>query len=302
MVKKTKNKRGYLLLAFGSKELDYGKMAVCCALSIKTNLKYNHVTVVLSDDSKRWLDRSCPKPVLSFAFDNIIIATEKFKSEKRKHFDSPWFSFKAEFNNQNRVLSYDYSPYDETILVDVDFLMMNDSLDDVWGNPEDILINHKVIDLQNNILGSISDHRLSPHGIPLYWATLVYFKKTPFTKTFFNLVEYIREEYNFFQFLYGFKKSFYRNDYSFSIAAHIMSGYNPYGIKSFPEDKLRISYQKDGIAEVIDSKEIVFISNNPDQQWKNTLVNMKNFNVHIMNKRELLRVSDKFIDSCMEKL
>lgn len=301
-MKISKNKRGYLLLAFGSKELDYGKMAVCCALSIKTNLKYNHVTVILSESTKRWLESSIPHQVLSFAFDNIIVATEKFKSNKRKHFDSPWFSFKAEFNNQNRVLSYNYSPYDETILIDVDFLIMNDTLDDVWGNSEEILINHKVTDLQNNILGSISDHRLSLHGIPLYWATLVYFKKTPFTKTFFNLVDYIREEYNFFQFLYGFKKSFYRNDYSFSIAAHIMSGYNPYGIKSFPEDTLRISYQKDAIAEVIDSKEIIFISNNPDEQWKNTLVNMKDFNVHIMNKRELLRVSDKFIDSCMEKL
>lgn len=301
-MKISKNKRGYLLLAFGSKELDYGKMAVCCALSIKTNLKYNHVTVILSESTKRWLESSIPHQVLSFAFDNIIVATEKFKSNKRKHFDSPWFSFKAEFNNQNRVLSYNYSPYDETILIDVDFLIMNDTLDDVWGNSEEILINHKVTDLQNNILGSISDHRLSLHGIPLYWATLVYFKKTSFTKTFFNLVDYIREEYNFFQFLYGFKKSFYRNDYSFSIAAHIMSGYNPYGIKSFPEDTLRISYQKDAIAEVIDSKEIIFISNNPDEQWKNTLVNMKDFNVHIMNKRELLRVSDKFIDSCMEKL
>ena len=302
MVKKSKNKRGYLLLAFGSRDLNYGKMAVCCALAIKTNLKYNNVTVVLNEESKSWLDISIPKQVLSSAFDNVIVATEKFKTEKRKHFDSPWHSFEAEFDNKNRFLSYNYSPYDETILVDADFLMMNDSLDNVWGNPEDILINHKVTDLQNNILGSINDQRVSPHGIPLYWATLVYFKKTPFTKTFFNLVDYIREEYNFFQFLYGFKKGFYRNDHSFSIAAHIMSGYNPCGIKSFPEDTLRISYQKDGIAEVINSKEIVFISNNPDKQWKNTLVNMKNFNVHIMNKRELLRVSDKFIDSCMEKL
>jgi len=179
---------------------------------------------------------------------------------------------------------------------------MNNSFDKIWNTQEELLINHKVVDLQNKPLNSITDRRLSKYGIPLYWATVVYFKKTFFTQTFFELINYIREEYNFFQFLYGFPKGFYRNDFSFSIASHILDGYKIGGISSLLEDKLIISLQRDGIAEVLDSKEIIFLSHNQDREWENTLVNMKDLNVHVMNKRELLRVSDKFIKSCMEKL
>lgn len=297
-----KPKRGYLLHAFKSKEIDYGKLAVCCALSIKTNLKHNHVSVVVDEETRKWLTSTISPVVLQTSFDKIIIPKEKFRSGNRRYFDSPWNSFTTEFNNQNRVLTYQYSPYDETILLDVDFLVMNDSFDHVWGNPEDILMNHKAIDLHNNTFGSIDEQRVSPFGIPLYWATMVYFKKTPYTKTFFELTDYVREDYHFFQFLYGFKKSFYRNDYAFSIAAHILSGYIPDGIKPFPEDTILTSYQKDGVAKVLDSKEVVLLAHDVKEPWKDTLVNTKGMNVHIMNKRDLESVSEKFIESCMEKL
>ena len=302
MKNQKKNKRGFLLHAFGNKELDYGKLAVCCALSIKTNLKNNYVTVVMDEETKKRLSSSLPKNIYKTAFDKIIISKEKFPSGKRLYFDSPAINFKANFNNQNRVLSYIYSPYDETILLDIDYIIMNNSLDDVWGNSEDILMNSNVIDLKSEQFGNIEEQRISNHGIPLYWATLVYFKKSEFSETFFELLEYIRYEYIFFQFLYGFKQGFYRNDFSYSIAAHIMSGFIPNGIKSFPERELLTSYQQDAIAEILDSREIIFYSHNVDKPWENTLVNIKDMNVHIMNKRELLRVSDKFIKSCMEKL
>ena len=297
-----KNKRGFLLHAFGNKDLDYGKLAVCCALSIKTNLQNNSVTVVMDEGTKKWLNTSVPKDIIKKAFDKIIIPKEKFRSGKRRHFDSPWINFKAEFNNQNRVLSYQYSPYDETILLDTDYIVMNNNFDYVWGSDGDILINKQAIDLQSNKFGAIEDQRLSNHGISLYWATVVYFKKSPFAKTFFGLVDYIRKEYNFFQFLYGFREGFYRNDFSFSIAAHILNGYSDKGIKSLPENFIITSYQKDVIAELLDSRKIIFMSHNVDEPWKSTLVNIKDMNVHIMNKRELLRVSEKFIESCMEKL
>jgi len=179
---------------------------------------------------------------------------------------------------------------------------MNNSFDQVWGSSDDLLMNRDAIDLQGNVFGDIYDQRLSEYGIPMYWATVVYFKKTPFAKTFFDTVEYVRDEYNFFQFLYGFKKSFYRNDFAYSIAAHILSGCIKGGIHHFPESKILSSYQQDAIADVINESEIVFMSNDPKEPWKDTLVKISNMNVHIMNKRELLRVSDKLIKSCMEKL
>ena len=297
-----KNKRGFLLHAFGNADMDYGRMSVCCALSIKTNLKHNSVTVVMDKWTKEWVEQTIPSEVLSKCFDRIIISEEKFKSGKRRHYDTPWVNFKAQFNNQSRTLTYDYSPYDETILLDIDYLVMNDSFDSVWGNNEDILINKNVIDLKGNTFGDITDQRLSSHGVPMYWATVVYFKKSPFAKAFFDLIEYVKDEYNFFQFLYGFKPGFYRNDFAFSVAVHVMNGYINKGIKPFPDDTLVMSYQKDSIAKIFDSDDILFLSHNVDEPWKNTLVRHKGVNIHIMNKRELLRMSEQYIEACMEKL
>lgn len=39
-----------------------------------------------------------------------------------------------------------------------------------------------------------------------------------------------------------------------------------------------------------------------DEPWKDTLVNVHETNIHIMNKMALLRNADKFIEKCMEKI
>lgn len=294
--------KGFLLHAFSNNQIDYGKLAICCALSIKTNLKYNNITLLTNYETREKMKRQFKKDVLETAFDDIILAKEKYSAGKRKHHDSPWTTFKAPFDNKNRVHSYQYSPYDETILLDTDYIIMNDSFDSVWGCKHDFLMNKKAVDLKHRKFGTILEQRISKYGIPMYWATLVYFKKCEFAEAFFNLVDYIREEHNFFQFLYEFPLGFYRNDFSFSIASHILNGYMRDGIVSFPEDTILTSYQKDGIADVINRNEILFLSHSPKEEWRNTIVNIKNMNVHIMNKKELQRVGNKYISFCMEKL
>ena len=295
------NERGFLLYANHSDQINYPRLAICCALSIKTNLKNNSITVVLDNESKKYLDLH-PKEVVDKAFDNVIVTSNKFQAPIREHRNSPWSTFKTEFNNQHRISAYQHSPYKETILIDTDFIIANNELDSIWGCNEGFLMNRKAIDLQGNKFGSIEEERLGVNGIPMYWATIVYFKKCKFSKVFFNLVKYIKEEYDYFRFLYGFKGSYYRNDYSFSIAAHILNGFVYGGQKSFPNDTLITSYQEDEIAEIKDSKEFIVISSNMDEKWKSVLVNTKDMNVHFMNKYELVRISDKFIKSCMEKL
>ena len=294
--------KGFLLHAFNNRQLNYAKLAVCCALSIKTHLKNNNVTLVTNKETKGVLKKTYRSKVLASIFDSIIVAREKFSAGKRRHHDSPWVTFKASFDNKSRVRSYQYSPYDETIFLDTDYLVMNDSFDQVWGNKHDFLMNKLAFDLCGNRFGSMQEKRLSKYGIPMYWATAVYFKKSEFSNLFFDLVDYIREEYNFFQFLYEFPLGFYRNDFSFSIAAHILNGYVRDGVVPFPEDKIITSYQKDSIAKVVSSDEIIFLVHSPKEEWKDTLVNAKGMNVHIMNKRELLRVSEKYIKFCLEKL
>jgi hypothetical protein len=296
-----KNDKGYLLYANFSRKIDYGKLAVCCALSIKTNLVHNNVTVVVDKQVKKSLEKQYTKEILAKIFDTIIVSENEFQSSLRTHYDNPWNTFKTPFNNKHRILAYNHSPYKETILMDVDYLVMNDDLDNVWGCNDDLLMNKKAVDLQGNIFGDISDQKLSQDGIPMYWATLVYFKKCPYSEAFFDLINYIKDEYDYFRFLYEFECDFYRNDFSFSIASHIMNGYSV-NQRSFPIDTIITSYQEDTIVELIDSKEIIFMSWNLKERWKHILVNTKGMNIHVMNKLELIRISNDFIKSSLEKL
>jgi len=296
------NEKGFLLYANYSDNINYATLAVCCALSIKSSLVNNNVTVVLDKKTKSQLQKSHSKEIITKAFDNVIVTTKKFQSLKRRHFNTPWETFASTFNNKPRILAYNHSPYKETILLDTDVIVMNNDFDSIWGCDSDFLMNRKAIDLQGKPFGSIEDQKLSINGIPMYWATQVYFKKGKFSKTFFDLVNYIKDEYNYFRFLYEFPDGYYRNDYVFSIAAHVMNGYINGNQRSFPIDTILTSYQEDNIAYIKDSKELIFLSTNMDEKWKTVLVNVKDMNVHIMNKRELLRISDEFIRSCMEKL
>jgi hypothetical protein len=296
------NERGFLLYANHSDKINYPRLAICCALAIKTNLINNNVTVLMDKDSIKNMKDIHSEDVINSAFDRIIVTEKQHQPPIREHSNSPWYKFKCKFNNKHRIHAYTQSPYEETILMDVDYIVMNDELDNVWGCNEDLLMNRKAIDLQGNDFGSIDEKRLEINGIPMYWATLVYFKKSDFSKTFFDLVNYIKEEYSYFRFLYGFGGSYYRNDFSFSIAAHIINGFEYGGQKSFPSDTIVTSYQEDEIADFKDSKELILISTNMDEKWKSVLVNSDNTSIHFMNKVELFRISEDFIKSCMEKL
>ena len=295
------NEKGFLLYANYSENIDYATLAVCCALSIKTNLKHNNITLVLDKKSKSQLFKKYSDDIIDSAFDNIIVTNKSFQTSNRKHVYTPWDHFISGFNNKHRILAYQHSPYQETILLDIDFLVMCDEFDSIWGCPDDFLMNREAVDLRDNRLDD-NDVYISQTGIPLYWATLVYFKKCEYSKTFFDLINFIKEEYSYFRFLYGFPEGYYRNDFSFSIAAHIMNGYEFGGQKSFPNDKIVTSYQEDSIACMKDSKEIIFMSTIMKEKWKSVLVNVKDMNVHVMNKIELMNISQDFIKSCMEKI
>ena len=291
-----KTKKGFLLLAFNTKELDYIKMAACCALSIKSHLKYNQVTVVTDQNSINWLRTSTSIDIVDKAFDKIHIVSQPKTTNIRTHYDSPWTKFKTSFLNKNRTSAYEISPYEETILIDVDYLVMSNMLDLVWDNKEDILINKQALNLRNEKFHS-KTIRLSPSGINMYWATLIYFKKSKIAELLFNLTLFIKDNYQFYKHLYNFPGQLYRNDYAFSIAIHILSGFvENENIKPFPIPAIKTMDQKDDIVEV-DKDSILFLSNNTNKMWENILVKLRNSDVHIMNKRSFIRHSDTLIKS-----
>jgi hypothetical protein len=138
--------------------------------------------------------------------------------------------------------------------------------------------------------------RLDSMGIPMYWATMVYFQKTPRAKMLFDLVSHVKAQYAYYQYVYEFPGKLYRNDYAFSIAIHMMNGFLTNNeVKSFPCGKILSSFDTDELIAVKEN-ELTFLVQDSAQDWRFFANNVKGITVHAMNKYALLRHAQTIID------
>ena len=80
--------------------------------------------------------------------------------------------------------------------------------------------------------------RVDDIGITMYWATVCYFQKTAYTQSFFDIVKHVKENWPFYKDLYNLPGSIYRNDYSFSVAAHVMNGFQSQAQPQLPIERM----------------------------------------------------------------
>jgi hypothetical protein len=137
-------------------------------------------------------------------------------------------------------------------------------------------------------------------GIKMKWSTVIYFDKSDVAKTFFDLWEYIKDNYNYFKFLYKFPGTLYRTDYCVSIACHIMSNSNATDWHDF-KDPMYFSDQKDEIYEFTEGTYSI-LANDQMENWKDIPVTWNGVDIHMMNKRAVDRQSKKITDYYEKKL
>lgn len=204
----------------------------------------------------------------------LITDTEINNSNTRFDVDTGTF---VEWRNFNRCTVYDISPYDETLVIDVDYLILNDSLLKIFDHSWDYLLQRKSY--------SVTDDwpkTMGPNSLPYVWATVFAFRKTDRAKLFFNLVQRIQNNYSYYRLLFNIQERNFRNDYAFAIADIVLNGYiiSPVGM---PEDLLAFNRP---ITEMkLQQNKIVVRDEN------NTFV-VPRTNLHIMSKAYLL--SDNF--------
>ena len=96
--------------------------------------------------------------------------------------------------------------------------------------------------------------------------------------------------------LYGFPKNIYRTDYAISIANHILGGRNGQNFIYTPSQKyMYTSYQEDDLFQV-NEESLMFLKNDYHKNWIDIAVNWNNKDVHVMNKRAILRNYDSFLE------
>lgn len=285
--------RGYLLFAHNNPQIDYIKLALINALMIKKNTPGANVALV-ADGSINYLLSRYSRDLIDYAFTHIVYDEIKDGRNLRTYKGGTEHS-PVEFLNSSRPSAYELSPWDETILVDVDYLIMDDTLESCWGSVEEIMINKRVKFL-NHREGEHEDARLDQMGIPTYWATAIYFSRTERCRLLFALVEQIRLHYEFYQILYQFPGRMYRNDYAFSIALHMMNGFVENGtfVRPLPVPFIYASPDSDMLLEVKGINQLVFKTHMPDVKAPIPVV-ISDMNVHVMNKYAILAHAEKLI-------
>jgi len=193
------------------------------------------------------------------------------------------------WKNLTRADVYDLSPYDQTLLLDCDYMMFNNNLFELFYTDSDFTCYSEAFDVTG--MNSLQhDDRLNQYSIPMLWATAIYFRKSSFSKSVFDMMHLVKDNYAYYAKVYGFKPTPFRNDFALSIAYHAMSGYGlgeliPYKLPTLSPMADVIDFRPDG--------SLLYQYKNKDRQlctgrtWDT--------DVHVMNK-------EIFTDEICEKI
>lgn len=282
-------KKGILIYAHNNESVDYALLSIISAGLAKKNLQ---VPVSLITDNKTvlWMKKSKIYHRAEIIFENIIDNSIEYEGNKRILHDG--FDNKTvPFINSDRFSAWDLTPYDRTLLIDSDFLILSSHLAEYWNADYDVMLGKEIKDFCDNRLGYY-DRYISDTGVKLYWATTVMFTKNNYSKLFFDLVKYIKENYLKVSEIFRFNPAQFRNDIAFSIAKHILSGFEE--IKSGDLPSVITTIDRDILFDVKDRKLSFLLTPKMDQNY--CAATVKDIDVHVMNKQSIVRNKDKFFE------
>jgi hypothetical protein len=254
-------------------DIAYGTQAVLAARLVKKHLNIP-VSLITDEDTSKRFDHEI--------FDQVIISPIEDSTNSRI-LSGQTIAFK----NLNRNRIYDLTPYDRTLLIDSDFLVFSNRLKHYMDNNYDFMICENMKDLCPNRSGSIVS--FSPASLHMLWATNIIFNKTPENKILFDLVDHIRDNWEWYGVVYQFDTRRFRNDYAFTVACHIMSGFGADQYYTALPSPLLFT-DKDSLVKA-SRKGLTWITGD-----QNKLVKTQDQDIHMMNKTELLRKIDTFFN------
>lgn len=270
--------KGILIFAHNNETIDYLKIAAVSGKLASKNLKLP-VSLVTDNVS---LNKTEVLNIKDY-FDQIILTDLPDFKNKRIIEDKL-----CSFLNLNRSSAWDLTPYDQTLLIDADYFIFTDKLNQYWDIDQSFLIAEGVDYFHEKMLG-INDSHVSEKSIPLRWATTLLFKKNKESKLLFDLVSFIKENQDYYSNLYHFNTRMYRNDIAFSIACHMLNGYMQ--IDEYMLPKVKTVRSKSKILSMTQESTVQFILTESDP----LVIMSKNEDIHFLNKVDLLENVGEFL-------
>lgn len=293
----SEEERGVCMFAYNNEKMDYVRFAHAAAAYVKRNMPGLKTCLITDDGTYAYLKDSVPANLHNKCFDTVITQDIDHPNNPRRHFDSPWTEFSTQFSNSNKHEIFELTPFEKTMLIDTDYFIMNN--DYAYLFDTDIPVGmHKYARYLEGQPPYMNEQQLADAGIHHWWSTVVYFDQSPESKLFFDVWAHVKENWDYYHLLYQFPPGLFRTDFCVSIAAHILNGFNENNfVHDFDGIPLINMDQKDDIIEIKSANDIIFLSHNRKEQWKNILARYQDTNLHIMNKLAISRHIQDIIEN-----
>ena len=194
--------KGVLLFAFNSPTVDYFKMAVYTA---KRANKFLNLPVTVVTDYNTDVTK------YDYKFDNVIFVESNADNTKSKEV---WI-------NKGRHQAYELSPYDETLLIDVDYVINSNQLLKLFEIYDDFMCPKDISYLLHE---DTPIELISQKSYETLWATIIAFKKTLRVKLVFDFMRMVEENYKYYVQLHSILGYTFRNDFALTFAIRTLNG------------------------------------------------------------------------------
>lgn len=281
--------KGILIYAHNNRRVDYALMAIIAAGLAKKQLNVP-ASLVTDPSTVEWLRESNMLDKASEVFENIIIVQRPETDNQRRLSDGE-SNIMVPFINSNRSSAWDLTPYDRTLLIDSDFLIFSDNLGKYWDVKDDVLIGESINDIYDNSRLGYMDKYVSEVGVKLYWATTVMFTKNEASKMFFDTVDFVKENYKHYADVFRFDNRQFRNDIAFSLAKHILDGFEETIVGRLPP--VLTALDKDVLYSVEDNSLLFLVDTRLDAKY--CAANLTDIDIHVMNKQSIIRNKDQLL-------
>jgi len=257
--------RGALLFAFNNEKYDYYAMAEYTAKRINHFLD---LPVTIVTDEKSLSSKT------NYDFDKVI-TVEADTTNKRDQ---------ATWINKGRYQAYQLSPYQETLLLDVDYVVNSDLLSKTFVVGDDFCCHDTTSFL---MYPGAPQEILSSYSFKTLWATVVMFKKTDRARQIFECLEMIQKNYDHYANIHSFIAGVYRNDYALTLALRIANGHSLLPRDIIPWNLLHVCKNTQVYANnntVYNTEYTVMFDNWKKGKIRKEYITIKDCDFHVMNK------------------
>lgn len=185
------------------------------------------------------------------------------------------------WHNRSRMDAYNLSPWDQTLVLDADYVVASNQLKTLLDSNEEFLAPSRAFDIVglNDFFGL---NYFGSYKMPMLWATVMMFRKSTKAELIFDSMEMIRDHWNHYRMLYNNNVASYRNDHALTIAVNLVNGHTgeypqvPWGLASLTPDHKLTQLNKD-------SYRIDYQSQEEKPKW----ITISGQDFHAMGKKHL---------------